>query len=955
LADWSIRPALLAVPGIAQVTIMGGELKQFQVRADPEKLRIFDLTLRDLQEAIKESNENSGGGFIVGQNQELVVRNLGRVRTIEDVQNALVATRISHGVAVPVRVRDVARVVEAGSPIKRGDGSMNAAPAVIMAISKQPSADTRDLTRRIDQTLAQLRPSLPPDLTINANLFRQSHFIENAIENVIEALRDGSILVVIVLVLFLLNVRTTAITLTAIPLSLLTTFLVFKILGESINTMTAGGIAVAIGQLVDDAIVGVENTFRRLRENRIADHPRPVFDVVYNAMVEILGPILVGTMIVLLVFLPLFALPGLSGRLFRPLAVAYIFSILVSLVVSLTVTPVLCYYLLPGMKRMEDTKDGLLLRWCKWTARKSYAVSMSRPWAVVGVCTALVAAAGIGVAFMGSQFLPSFNEGTATIVVSARPGISLIESNRLGTQAEQLLLSIPEVKSTGRRTGRAEQDEHAEGVHYSEIDVDFWTNREARRPQEHATATGRTPPRRLRNRQLVFSQIRKLLGELPGVSVSIGQPISHRIDHLESGVRAQVVVKIFGDDLRELRRLAERVKASMNGLPGVVDLQTELQVLVPQVHIRIDPEQAGRYGFRVGDLIETLETAMNGTAVSQVLDGLRSFDMVVMLDDPWRSDLNRLGDVQLISPSGAVVLLSDVATITEVPGPNLIARENVRRRIVVSCNVQGRDLGSTVSDIKSSIASDVELPEGYAIAFEGQFESQQQATRIILILGGLAMLVMLAILYSQFKSMALALQVMLAIPFAFLGSVAALLIAGEPFSVASLVGFISLTGIASRNGVLMISHYIHLMTVESMPFGREMVVRGSQERLAPVLMTALTTGLGLIPLALAAGKPGKELLYPVAIVVIGGLLTSTLLDFFVRPTIFLNFAANASRRLLARAANADDLSLAQPSANADADRDGAPFDTTDPTTKAAGSAPDPPPDDSSETQEGDPP
>ena len=899
LADWTIRPTLLAIPGIAQVTVMGGDLKQFQVLADPEKLRIYELTIGDLADAVRESNENSGGGFIVSENDELVVRNLGRIRTVEDLEDSLVVARTSEGTMVPVRVRDVARVIEAGSPIKRGDGSMNGRPAVIMAISKQPHADTRALTDLIDEAIDQLRPGLPEGVIVNADLFRQSHFIENANENVVEALRDGAILVVFILALFLLNVRTTAITLTAIPLSLFSTFIVFKLMGQSINTMTLGGIAVAIGELVDDAIVGVENVYRRLRENRSAADPQPVMRVVYEATSEVRGPIVIGTTIVLLVFLPLFALPGLSGRLFQPLAIAYIVSILASMVVSLTVTPVLSFYLLPRMKRMAHTADSFLLRGCKRVALACYRVSLPRPWTIVGIGAALVVGSMVRMSMMGTQFLPSFNEGTATVTVEAQPGISLLESNRLGTRAEKLILSIPEVKSTGRRTGRAEQDEHAQGVNYSEIDVDFWTRDESKHPDEHVTYDGRRAPETLRAREVVLAEIRQKLGHLPGVSLNVGQPISHRIDHLESGVRAQIVLKIFGPDLQELRRLAEEVRAALDGLPGVVDLQIEKQVLIPQVRIRVNPNEAARYGFRVGDMIEALETAMNGLIVSQVLDGIRQFDLVVMFDEPWRR-LDVLREVRFISPSGAVVLLSDVASLTEVPGPNQIVRENVRRRIVVSCNVQGRDLGSTVKDIQESVASDVEFPQGYSLRFEGQFESQREATRVILVLGLLSLLLMLGILYSHYQNLVMAAQVMMSIPFAFIGSVAALWITDQPFSVASLVGFISLCGIASRNGVLMISHYLHLMAEEGMEFGREMVIRGSLERVAPVLMTALTTGLGLIPLALAAGQPGKELLYPVAVVVIGGLITSTLLDFLVRPTVFLKFARSASRHVVDR-------------------------------------------------------
>ena len=915
LADWVIRPTLLSVAGVAQVTVMGGQLKQFQVLADPEKLRRFDLTLSDLEEALENANENSGGGFIVSGSQEFVVRNLGRVTTVRDIETSLLATRTSEGVTRPVLVRDVAMVREGGAPIKRGDGSMNASPAVIMAIQKQPGADTRDLTARMDRALDQLRTALPKDLVINADLFRQAHFIEAAVDNVVEALRDGSILVAIVLALFLLNFRTTFITLSAIPLSLLITVLVFHFFGQSINTMTLGGIAVAIGELVDDAIVDVENVFRRLRENRHLPLPLPVVEVVFHASSEIRNSIVLGTGVVLLVFLPLFALSGIEGRLFKPLAVAYIVSILASLIVSLTVTPALCFYLLPNMKQMKEEQDGPVLRACKRMARTLYDFTLPRPYTVVGVGLALVALGGFLVTRLGSEFLPAFNEGTATINVLAEPGISLLESDRLGAKAEELILSVPEVKSTGRRTGRAEQDEHAEGVHYSEIDVDFWTPEEANEPERHVTVDSRRPSAVVRDKQAVLAEIRQKLETLSGVAIGVGQPISHRIDHLLSGVRAQIVVKISGQELNTLHNLAEQARAAMNGIPGVVDLQIEKQVLIPQVRIRVKREEAARVGFQPAELVQTLETALKGKIVSQVLDGLKSFDLVLLFEESVRNDIRRLNDVRLISPTGAVVLLSDVAGITETPGPNQISRENVQRRIVVSANVQGRDLGSTVAEIQQSLAMDLppeRIPVGYALTIGGQFESQQSATRLILILGGLSLVAMFALLYSHFRSSQMVIQVMLNIPFAFIGSAMSLWLAGEAFSVASLVGFISLCGIASRNGILMLSHYLHLMQHEGMTFGRDMVVRGSQERVAPVLMTALTTGLGLIPLVLAAGQPGKEILYPVALVVLGGLLTSTFLDFCITPTVFLHFGRKSSERLVKefRAIQAQSISRA---------------------------------------------
>ena len=899
LADWVVRPALLSIPGVAQVTVMGGDLKQFQVKADPDKLRLYELSMEDLERAVGASNQNTGGGFLVASSQELVVRNIGRVRSVEDIEDSLVANRVgSDGRGSrPVLVKDVARVVEAGAVIKRGEGSMNGAPAVILAIQKQPSADTRELTERIDEELEALRPTLPEGLVLDAELFRQSHFIQQAVDNVLEALRDGSIFVVLILILFLQNFRTTFITLTAIPLSILATALVFAAFGMSVNTMTLGGIAVAIGELVDDAIVDVENVYRRLRENRHSASPRPVFDVVFQASSEIRNAIVVGTIVVLLVFIPLFALSGIEGRLFRPLAIAYIVSILASLVVSLTVTPALCSLILPRMKRMEEEKDGRVLRFFKHAAQKAYDVTLPRPKQVLAVCGALVVFGAFLVTRLGVEFLPPFNEGTATINVLSDPGVSLKQSDEYGRTAESLMLAVPEVKSTGRRTGRAEQDEHAEGVHYSEIDVDFWTEEDLDGAVASLPAGARVPPKELRERAAVFADIQSRLESLPGVVTSIGQPISHRIDHLLSGVRAQVVVKISGDDLGRLRSLAEQAQGAMRGIPGVVDLQVEQQVLVPQVHLRVKREAAARVGFDPASLTDTLEAVMKGKVVSQVLDGLRSYDLVLMLDERWTQNLARLGDVRLLSPTGAIVLLSDVADIVEQFGPNQILRENLRRRIVVQANVRGRDLGSTVDEISRSIAMDVEMPQGYALTIGGQFESQREATRVLTVLGLGSLVAMFFVLFSAYRSAMVASQIMLNIPFAFIGSVGSLYLTGTDFSVASLVGFISLSGIATRNGVLMISHYIHLITEEGMSFGRELVIRGSQERVAPVLMTVFTSSLALIPLALSEGEPGREILHPVALVVLGGLLTSTALDFFVTPTVFLHFGRKAAERL----------------------------------------------------------
>ena len=901
VAEFTLRPALLSIPGIAQVTAQGGQLKQFRVQINPDKLRLFDLTLEDVETALTAANQNTGGGFIISGAQELVVRNIGRIQTVQDIESSLLRNKSGDHDGPPraILIGDVATVVEAGPMILRGDASDNANAAVIMAIQKQPGADTISLSQAIDATIAQLKPTLPPGIEINADVFRQEHFIRAAITNVILALRDGAFLVVIVLILFLMNVRTTIVTLTALPLSIITTFLVFHWLGLSVNTMTLGGLTVAIGELVDDAVVDVENVYRRLGENRRSANPKPTLEVVYTASSEIRNPIILGTVIVNLVFVPTFFLPGIEGRLFAPLATAYIVSISASLLVALTTTPILAYYLLPGIKRMTHGEDGMLLRFCKRIALKAYSISMPRPLTVLGTVVALVAISLFMVTRLGSEFLPPFNEGTAVVAFYGQPGISLEESNRLGTKAEEIILSIPQVKSVARRTGRAEQDEHALGVNASEIEVDFWTETQAQDPSKYATSAGRVPPsvKDMVSREELFLMIDEKLSVIPGVSVGIGQPISHRIEHLLSGVRAQVAIKIFGDDLATLRSLAQETKAAMEGLPGVVDLQIEQQVLVPQLHIVVDRAAAARVGFTPAALTDAMETATKGKVVGQVLDGLKVFNITLVFDDHYRTDPTRLEDVRLVSPTGAIVLLRDVASVVELLGPNEVQRESLRRRIVISANVRGRDLGSTVQEIQKSVAMDVKLPQGYTIQYGGLYEAQQESTKLLLILGAGSLIAIFVLLFTHYRSSMVAAQIMLNVPFALIGSVAAMAITREPFSVASLVGFISLTGIATRNGVLMISHYIHLMTHENQPWSKELIIRGSQERVAPVLMTAITAGLGLVPLVLSKNESGKEILYPVAVVIIGGLITSTLLDFFVTPATFYRFGRASAQRL----------------------------------------------------------
>ncbi len=873
LADWTIRPRLLTIAGIAQVINIGGGVKQYQVLLTPEKLKQFGVTVEEVSAALEKSNSNSTGGFVDANSQEYLVRNLGRFYSVDELKNTVVAYRNN----TAIKVGDVASV-EFGAKIKRGDAGSNGTPAVIMSIQKQPGASTLELTAKVDDALKELQASLPEDIEINANLFRQANFIETSISNVEEALRDGGILVVIVLFLFLLNFRTTFITLTAIPLSFVVTFLIFKAFDISINTMTLGGMAVAIGELVDDAIVDIENIYRRLRENRKLDNPRPSLEVIYHASLEIRSSIVFATIIVALVFIPLFALSGVEGRLLAPLGLAYITALAASLVVSLTVTPVLASYLLPKMKAMHDEKDGFLVRFLKKWDEQILHRTIHHPWLVIGVATLLFIIAISTLPFVGTSFLPEFNEGTLTINIQAQPGTSLAESNKIGQIGEKLLLEVPEVISTGRRTGRAEMDEHAEGVHYTEIDVDLKKDG--------------------RGREAILSDIREKMAEIPGVSVNVGQPISHRIDHLQSGVTAQIAVKLFGDDLQTLRSKAEEIRNVMNGVEGATDVYIEKQVLIPQIRFNVDRAKAAQYGLNAGEITGTLETALNGKKVSEAVEGQRRFDVVVRFADEARNNPDALKNVTIDTPNKTQIPVSAVASIENLPGPNQVLRENTQRRIVIQSNVAGRDLGSVVGDMRSRIAAQVTLPQGYFVEYGGQFEAQQAATKTLSYLTIFSLIAIFFILLKALGDWHSALQVMINIPLALIGAIAALLLTGGVFSIATLVGFISLVGITSRNGIMMISHYHHLIREEGEEFSEQMVIRGSLERLVPVLMTALTAGLSLVPLAIASGSPGKEILHPLAVVVLGGILTSTLLDQIVTPAVFFKFGRHAAERIV---------------------------------------------------------
>lgn len=887
ISDFTIRRRLMSIKGVSQVIPIGGEKLQYQVLVSSEKLRQFNLSIDEVDNALQLTNQNTTGGFFDNKGAEVLIRNIARANTLADLANTVVTNKNN----APVLLKQVADV-KFGGAVKRGDGSLNGKPAVILNIEKQPGANTVALTDEVLKAIAELQTSLPKDVKIQTNVFKQKDFIVNSLTNVEHALRDGFILIVIILFLFLLNFRTTIITLTAIPLSLVITAIIFKLFGISINTLTLGGLAIAIGELVDDAIVDVENVFRRLKENWASPNPKPINKIIYEASSEVRNSIVYATIIVVLVFLPLFYLQGIEGKLFAPLGIAYITSVVASLVVSLTLTPALCSYLLGKEKSLQPINlmfwkkrkvivnstqnhndDSPLVRWLKRQDTKLLHHSLKHPKLIIGMAIALIIAAASVVPFFGTEFLPPFNEGSFTINVEAPAGTSLEESNKIGTVAEQQILKIPDVLLTSRRTGRAELDEHAEPPSYTEIDVAL--------KDKH------------RKMKDVLADIRQKLDVLQGSNINIGQPISHRLDHLLSGVRAQVSIKLFGNDLAELRSNATTIKNILSTVPGVVDLQVEKQVLVPQLQIKIDRNAIQRYGLQAGKIAENLEVFYNGKISSQILDGQKTFDVLLRSNDADRSDIDKIRNTQIALPNGSLIPLSQIATIEIENGVNAVSHENTQRRIVVSANVQGRDLGTTVKEMQQKVNTQLKLPQGYYLQWGGQFESQQSASKLIAILSIFSLLGIFLVLYSHFKSSRIVLQIMLNIPLALIGSVVAVMLTGGVFSIATMVGFITLTGIASRNGIMMISHYIHLVQHEGEIFGDKMIIRGSLERLVPVLMTALVAALALIPLTLDATASGKEILYPVATVILGGLISSTLLDMIVTPIVFKQFGKKA--------------------------------------------------------------
>lgn len=859
IVDWQVKNRLLAVPGVTQIVIFGGDERQYQVLVDPHKLKQFNVSLKEVTEAVEKANVNAPGGFLITPDQELLIRGVGRIESIEELEESAITARNG----TPILLSQVAEV-KIGAALKRGDASLNGKPAIIVVVNKQPSADTPTVTKAVEMAMEEIKSSLPEDVKVTVT-FRQETFIEASIKNVEESLRDGTIIVSVILILFLMNWRTAIISLSAIPLSILIGLIILNWTGQGINTMTLGGLAVAIGSVVDDAIVDMENVYRRLRENQLSGNPISPLQVVFNGSIEVRVSVLFSTIIIAVVFAPIFALSGVEGRIFTPMGVAYLLSIIASTLVALTLTPALCALLLVNHRLPDDET---------WVARVSHRVyrpalifSIRYPKIILLIATISLVASLIILPSLGRVFLPEFQERSLVIATSLYPGQSLNATNQVGFAIEDALKNNPNFEAIAMRSGRAPGDSDVGGVNFGELDVEI-------------SETG------IKDREKSIENIREEYSKIPGVAANIGGFISHRLDEVLSGVRSAIAVKIFGPDLEELRSIGKEVETTMKDIQGVVDLQLEPQVPIKQIQIQFDRTIAARYGLAVGDLAETIETALNGRIVSQILEQQQVFDLVVWLDESNRNNLEIIRNLLIDTPDGQKIPLAQVAQVNYGTGPNTINRENVSRLIVVSANVNGRDLGSVITDIRNQVKEKVQLPSGYYIQYGGQFQAQEQATQTLLISGLLAFVAITVLIYFAVKTIPATIMIMINLPLALVGGIFSVAIGGGIISVASMVGFITLFGVATRNGLLLVDNYNHKLA-DGLPL-KDVLVEGSMERLVAILMTALTSALGMVPLVIGSGA-GKEILQPLAVVVLGGLFTSTALTLLVLPALYSQF------------------------------------------------------------------
>lgn len=862
LADWTFRPRLLSLGGVAQVTVIGGDIKEYQIKLSPEKMKHYDVSLQEVISATESMNRNSTGGVLYEYGNEYIIRGLLSTDDIDGIGRAVVRMQGD----VPITLNNIAEIAVGPKAPVLGVASHRGKPAVLMTVTKQPDASTALLTEKLDKAVEDLKTQIPSDVNVSTDIFRQQKFIDSSIDNIKKSLYEGALFVIIVLFFFLMNVRTTLISLVTIPLSLLVSVLTLKFMGLTINTMSIGGMAIAIGSLVDDAIVDVENVFKHLRQNRkLPESERlPVLEVVFNASREVRLPILNSTFIIVVSFVPLFFLTGMEGRMLRPLGIAFITALFASTLVALTLTPVLCSFLLGSEKSDKAGKEPALVRWLQKIYNVALEWVLSHKKLTLGSVAALFAVALALFCSFGSSFLPAFNEGSFTINVSTLPGVSLEESDNVGRRAEMLLLSVPEIKTVARKTGRAELDEHALGANVSEIEAPFELSD--------------------RPKKAVVEEIRHKLGTLPGVNVEIGQPISHRIDAMLSGTRANIAIKLFGTDLNKMFEIGNQIKTKISAIPGVVDLNVEQQVERPQLQIVPKREMLAKYGVTPSEFTDMVEVYLAGRTVSRVYEGNRVFDLTVKADDDSRSTIEAIRDMP-VDVVGGKVPFSQIAEIRSAAGPNTINRENVARKIVISANVSDGDLQGAVNRIRKTINDNVPLPEGYHVEYGGQFESAQSATRTLLVTSLMAILVIFLLLYGQFKNVRQASAVLLNLPLALIGGVFAIFFADGIISIPAIIGFISLFGIATRNGMLLIDRYNELR--QSGLSLHDAVMRGSLDRLNPILMTALTSALALIPLALGGDLPGNEIQSPMAKVLLGGLLTSTMLNGFIVPVVYM--------------------------------------------------------------------